>query len=115
VGEGPWEFSHEPTEEHPALVLVRVRRDPSGGWVLDVEDGGTVTVACGDGEWPTDVRSPWVASGGWTSPHVFEARVAAVETPHVLTLSCTDGAVSASWNGQPLGWPALAALHAPRG
>ncbi len=113
-GDGPWEFVHEPTEQHPALVLVRVRRDPAGGWVLDVEDGGTVTVACGDGTWPDTAGSPWAAAGGWTAPGVFEARVAAVETPHVLSLRCADGAVTASWNGEPLVWSALATLHAPR-
>lgn len=112
-GGGPWEFDHEPTAEHPALVHVRVRRGFGGGWLLDVEDGGTVTVACGDGAWPADASGPWVAVGGWTSPGVFEARVAAVETPHVLGLRCDDGVVTASWNGLPLGWPALAALHAP--
>lgn len=113
-GEGPWEFMHEPTADHPALVLVRVRRDPTGGWVVDVEDGGTVTAACGDGSWPDPGHSPWVASGGWTAPGVFEARVAALQTPHVLALRCSDGAVTASWNGLPLEWPALATLHAPR-
>lgn len=111
-GDGPWEFSHEPTAEHPALLHVRVSRAP-GGWVLDVEDGGAVTVGCADGGWPVDERGPWVAAGGWTAPGVFEARVAAVETPHVLGLRCADGVVTPSWNGQPLGRPALAALHAP--
>lgn len=112
--DGPWEFTHEPTPEHPALLHVRVRRGAGDGWVLDVEDGGTVTVACGDGAWPPDERGPWVAAGGWTAPGVFRARVAAVETPHVLGLHCAEGVVTPSWNGQPLGWPALAALHAPR-
>ncbi|WP_377642043.1 serine hydrolase domain-containing protein [Oryzobacter terrae] len=114
VGDGPWEFVHEPTQAHPALVLVRVRRDPAGDWVLDVEDGGTVTVACGDGTWSEAGGTPWAASGGWTAPGVFEARVAAVETPHVLGLRCADGVVAASWNGEPLVWSALATLHAPR-
>ena len=72
-----------------------------------------MTVACGDGRWsdPRGPRGP--RAGGWTAPGVFEARVAAVETPHVLGLRCADGAVTASWNGEPLGWSALAALHAP--
>jgi len=37
----------------------------------------------------------------------------AVDTPHALRLRCTDGVVTASWNGEPLGWSALTALVAP--
>lgn len=113
-GEGPWEFAHEPTEAHPALSGVTVAADSAGGWVLTIDDGKRLVVPCGDGAWPQPQGSPWVAAGGWTGPGVFEAHVAAIETPHVLRLRCADGRVEASWNGQPLGWPALAALRAPR-
>ncbi|MFQ6170552.1 serine hydrolase domain-containing protein [Oryzobacter sp. R7] len=115
VGDGPWEHTHEPCEDHPALTRVTVRRGDGDGadWVLDIDDGGSVTVRCGDGGWPDPDGFPWVASGGWTAPDVFEARVAALETPHVLALRCADGAATASWNGRPLGRPALTALQAP--
>ena len=47
----------------------------------------------GSGRMP--VRSPWVASGGWVAPGVFEATVVALETPHSLLLRCADGMVTA--------------------
>ena len=113
LGDGPWTFSHEPSELHPDLRSVTVTEAAVGGWVLDIDDAQRVTVACGDGDWPSTEGTPWVASGGWTAPGVFEAHVAAVETPHVLRLRCAGGSVEASWNGAPLGRPALAELRAP--
>ncbi|MBM6404057.1 serine hydrolase [Phycicoccus sp. CSK15P-2] len=114
-GIGPWHFAHTPTEEHPSLRSVVVDR-AGDGWTLHVDDHRTVTVPCADGGWPavTDARStPWVASGGWTAPGVFETTVAAVVTPHTLRLRCADGRVSARWNGLPLGRASLRALTLP--
>jgi CubicO group peptidase (beta-lactamase class C family) len=110
---GPWRFDHTPTTEHPALRSVEVRRGEQG-WVLEVDDGGRVTIACGDGHWPDAGGSPWVASGGWVAPGVFEATVVAVETPHSMVLRCADGTVTARWRGAPLHGPGLAWLRAPR-
>ena len=112
-GTGPWAFTHTPTPEHPALTSVVVHR-AEGGWVLEVDDGERLRVTCGDGRWPDAGGSPWVASGGWVSPDVFEARVVAHETPHSLLLRCADGTVTARWNGVPLHGPSLAWLRAPR-
>lgn len=112
-GDGPWEHVHEPAPQHPALRSVAVARAGSG-WRLTVDDGEPLTLPCGDGAWSPDDGSPYRSAGAWTAPGVFEARVAAVETPHVLDLRCADGRVEARWNGEPLGWSALAALRAPR-
>jgi CubicO group peptidase (beta-lactamase class C family) len=109
----PWSFAHTPTPEHPTLRSVGVR-PADHGWVLDVDDGERLSIACGDGDWPDAGGSPWVASGGWVGPGVFEAVVVAVETPHSLVLRCADGTVTAWWRGAPLHGPALAWLTAPR-
>jgi len=109
----PWTFTHAPTAEHPALRSVAVRPDGLG-WVLEVDDGGLLAIPCGDGTWPDAGGSPWVASGGWVSPGVFEATVVALETPHSLLLHCADGTVTARWRGVPLHGPTLAVLRAPR-
>jgi CubicO group peptidase (beta-lactamase class C family) len=111
--DGPWTFTHEPTDEHPALRSVVVRRAEEG-WLLEVDDGERLTIECGDRWWPDAARSPWVASGGWVGPGVFEATVVAHETPHSLLLRCADGAVTATWRGAPLHGPGLAWLRAPR-
>jgi CubicO group peptidase (beta-lactamase class C family) len=111
--DAPWTFEHAPTPEHPALRSVVVR--PAGdGWVLEVDDGERLSIACGDGSWPDAGAAPWVASGGWVSPGVFEATVVALETPHSLLLRCAQGSVTARWRGAPLHGPALAWLRAPR-
>ena len=109
----PWSFAHAPTPEHPALRSVGVR-PADHGWVLDVDDGEPLSIACGDGDWRDAGGSPWVASGGWVGPGVFEAVVVAVETPHSLVLRCADGTVTARWRGAPLHGPALTRLTAPR-
>lgn len=111
--DGPWAFTHAPTSEHPALRSVVVHRC-DGGWTLDMDDGELLQVACGDGHWPDAGGSPWVASGGWVAPGVFEATVVAHETPHSLLLRCAQGAVTAGWRGVPLHGPGLAWLRAPR-
>ena len=108
-----WAFAHTPTTEHPALRSVVVRPGEHG-WVLDVDDGELLTIACGDGRWPDAGGSPWVASGGWVAPGVFEATVVALETPHSLLLRCADGTATAAWRGVPLHGPGLARLQAPR-
>ncbi len=110
----PWTFTHVPDAEHPQLRSMQVRSGEHG-WVLDVDDGGVLSVPCGDGHWPDAAGSPWVASGGWVAPGVFEATVVAVETPHSLVLRCSDSEVAASWHGVPLHGPALAWLRAPLG
>jgi CubicO group peptidase (beta-lactamase class C family) len=109
---GPWVFTHEPTSEHPLLTRVEVRPSDDG-WLLLVDDGGPQEVACGDGRWPDAVGAPFVATGGWTSPDVFEATVVAVQTPHSLRLRCADGIVTAQWRGHPLHGPCLPSLHSP--
>ena len=111
-GGGPWAFAHSPTPEHPGLTAVEVRAGDHG-WQLVVDDGEPLTVACGDGRWPDAVGSPFVATGGWVAPGVFEATVVAVQTPHSLHLRCADGRVTARWRGAPLHRPTLAALRAP--
>ena len=112
-GTGPWTFTHAPDAEHPRLRSVVVHRG-EGGWLLEVDDGEALEVPCGDGRWPDAVGSPYVASGGWVAPGVFEATVVAVETPHSLLLRCADGAVTGSWHGAPLHDPFLARMRAPR-
>jgi len=110
---GPWAFTHAPDAEHPRLRSVVVHRgDPD--WLLEVDDGEALRVPCGDGRWPDAAGSPYVASGGWVGPGVFEATVVAVETPHSLLLRCADGEVTAHWRGLPLHGPVLARLRAPR-
>ena len=111
-GEGPWVFAHTPTAEHPLLTTVEVR-PAEGGWQLVVDDGGPLVIACGDGRWPDAGAAPFLATGGWVEPGVFEATVVAVQTPHSLHLRCADGAVTARWRGLPLHRPALASLRAP--
>ncbi len=115
-GDGPWHFSADGSGEHE-VRSVEVRRGPAERWELLVDSGGQVTVPCADGAWPpvrTSAGSvPFVASGGWTAPGVFEARVCAVETPHSLQLRCAGGRVEASWTGRPLHSPRLADQRAP--
>ncbi|QKE84537.1 serine hydrolase [Arthrobacter sp. NEB 688] len=105
---------HEPDEDHPSLrsLAVRATGDAAAPWELTVDDGASLVLAAGDGTWAGD--GPWSASAGWTAPGVFEAVVVARETPHVLHLRAQDGRLTATWNGRPLGWPALVALRAPR-
>jgi len=113
VDPGPWVFTHEPTAEHPFLTGVEVHHDDSG-LLLVVDDGGPLQVACGDGHWPDAGGAAFVATGGWTSPGVFEATVVAVMTPHSLHLRCADGRVEARWRGYPLHGPCLAWQQAPK-
>lgn len=108
----PWTFEHATTPEHPALRSVTVEPGEQG-WVLEVDDGDRLSIACGDGHWPEAGDRPWVASGGWVAPGVFEATVVAVQTPHSLLLRCADGAVRARWRTVPLHEPVLARLQAP--
>ena len=112
--DGPWTFTHTPTPEHPALRSVVVHR-ADAGWLLEVDDGALLRIACGDGQWPDAGASPWVASGGWVAPDVFEATVVAHETPHSLLLRGEHGVLTATWRGAPLHGPGLARLRAPRG
>ncbi len=113
---GPWLFRHEPGGDHPLLRSVEVHASGTG-WEFVVDDGGTVVVPCADGGWPEPTQdgttAPFVASGGWTAPGVFEARIVAVQTPHALLLRCADAMVTARWNGVPLHTPWLAGLVAP--
>jgi len=108
----PWTFTHVPDAEHPRLRSVEVR-PAEDGWLLEVDDGERLSIACGDGRWPDAVGVPFVASGGWVGPGVFEATVVAVQTPHSLLLRCSNGAVTARWTTVPLHGPALAWLQAP--
>jgi CubicO group peptidase (beta-lactamase class C family) len=115
--DGPWRFTREDTGWELDLTSVEVRRVGTGSWELVVQSGGEVTVPCADGSWPamhtSDGSAPFVASGGWTAPGVFEARVCAVETPHSLLLRCADGRVEARWTGVPLHSQRLADQRAP--
>ncbi len=108
----PWTYTHGPDAEHPVLRSVEVRPGEHG-WVLEVDDGDRLSIPCGDGHWPDAGGAPWVASGGWVAPGVFEAKVVAVQTPHSLLLRCAEGAVAARWRGVPLHGPSLAWLRAP--
>ena len=90
---GPRPMGVRPTSRRPSTrssPRVEVRR-ADDGWLLVVDDGGPQQVVCGDGRWPDAVGAPFVATGGWTSPGVFEATVVAVQTPHSLHLRCADG------------------------
>lgn len=111
---GPWTFTHTPTAEHPLLRSVTVGA-ADGGWTLDLLDGEPLRLLCGDGRWPDAGDLPFVASGGWVAPGVFEATVVAHETPHSLLLRCADGGVTARWRGVPLHDLALPRLRAPDG
>ncbi len=114
AGDGPWVFDHTPTEQVPSLHRVEVAPAPSGRWLLTVhEDDARLELPCADGTWSPPPGAPWVASGGWTAPGVFEAVVVAVGTPHALRLRCAEGRATARWNGEPLGWAALASLVPP--
>ena len=110
-GDGPWRFAREDGDEDLELRTVEVRRG-AAEWELVVDSGGEVTVPCADGGWPSVATPegplPFVATGGWTAPGVFEARVVAVETPHSLLLRCSAGRVEARWSGRPLHSPRLA-------
>ncbi len=114
AGGAPWTFEHTPCPEHPALRSVAVARGEHG-WVLEVDDGERLSINCGDGRWPAAAGAPWVASGGWVAPGVFEATVVAEQTPHSLLLRCADGVVSARWRTVPLHGQGLAWLRAPLG
>ncbi len=105
-------FVHQPTPEHPTLRSVTVR-PTAGGAELVVDDGGLFVVPCVDGGWPAP-RSPYVASGGWTAPGVFQARIVAVETPHHLLVTCSGDTLQARWNQVPLHAQGLGELAAPR-
>jgi hypothetical protein len=111
---GPWTYTHTPNAEHPFLRSVTVSA-AGGGWTLDLLDGEPLRLACGDGRWPDAGDLPFVASGGWVAPGVFEATVVAHETPHSLLLRCTDGVVTPGWRGVPLHDLALPRLRAPDG
>ena len=115
VGNGPWRFTRTPDESHPFLDSLEVRRtgDPDAPWRLTVHDREPLHVPCGRDAWPA-VDGPWVARGGWRAPDTFEATVAAVETPHTLTLTGTPDGLTAAWNGVPLGGSCLAWQRAPR-
>ena len=113
AGSGPWSFTASPTPEHRFLRSVEVARH-GNGWTLTVDDAEVLQIACGDGRWPDAGGSPYVASGGWVAPDVFEATVVAHETPHSLLLRCADGVVTATWRGVPLHGSSLARLRAPR-
>ncbi|MGI8459587.1 MAG: serine hydrolase domain-containing protein [Propionibacteriaceae bacterium] len=110
---GPWRFTHQPTEDNPALTGVTVTTTDAG-FALTIDDGGTVVIDGRVGSWP-DVTSPYLATGGWTDPDTFEALVVAVETPHHLRLRgrLSAGTLDASWNVLPLRWRSLADLTAP--
>ncbi len=111
LGAGPWTFGHEPNDDHPVLRSVTVRR--LGDEVdLVVDDGGELIIPCVDGGWPP-VHGPWVASGGWTAPDVFEARIVAVESPHHLLITCRGDSVEARWSQRPLSADSLTRLAAP--
>ncbi|MFL6153310.1 MAG: hypothetical protein ACJ72B_13110, partial [Ornithinibacter sp.] len=110
---GPWSFTASPTPEHRFLRSVEVARH-GDGWTLTVDDAEVLQIACGDGRWPDAGGSPYVASGGWVAPGVFEATVVALETPHSLLLRCAEGVVTAGWRGVPLHGSSLARLRAPR-
>ncbi|MBM6402433.1 serine hydrolase domain-containing protein [Phycicoccus sonneratiae] len=110
-GAGPWSFAHEPTADVTALTRVDVARG-ADGWAVTLTEGERVTeVPCGDGRWPAADDAPFVGAAAWTAPDVFQARLCALRTPHVLTLRCSGDAVTASWNGQPLTTPVLGVLR----
>jgi CubicO group peptidase (beta-lactamase class C family) len=104
-------FVHQPTPEHPTLRSVTVRAT-ADGVELVIDDGELFVVPCVDGGWPAE-RTPYVASGGWIGPGVFEARIVAVETPHHLLVTCHGNSVEARWNQVPLHIRSLADLAAP--
>ena len=112
-GDGPWTFTHAPTPEHPRLTSVEVHRSDDG-WALVVDDGEPLRIVCGDGRWPDAADSPFVATGGWVEPGVFETTVVALPSPHSLSLRCAEGTLTARWRGLPLHGPCLAWLRAPR-
>ena len=79
--------------------------------MLEVDDGERLTIACGDGHWPDAGGSPWVASGGWVAPGVFEATVVAVRDPALAAAALRrrrgDGALARGPAARP--GPGLAA------
>ena len=111
TGRGPVTFVHQPGADHPLLRSVVVR-ESSGGTELVIDDGEQLVVPCVDGGWPSG-GGRFVASGGWTGPDEFQARVVAVQTPHHLLLTCRAGRVHARWNRPPLHARSLAELVAP--
>ncbi len=113
AGPGPWRSTHDDSTAELEVDAVEVHRAGPGLWDLVVESGAQVVVPCGDGHWPAKGPAPFVATGGWTAPGVFEARVAAVETPHLLRLRCEGGQAAVSWETRPLHSPRLSDQRAP--
>ena len=109
---GPWTFRREPGGDHPELSALTVHA-ADAGFALQVDDGAELHIRCGTTTWPA-ADSPFVATGGWTDPSTFTARIVAVQTPHhlVLTGDLRTGTLSARWNVVPLWKPVLATLIA---
>jgi len=91
------------------LESISIHPDPSGrGWVLIQKLAGTEThIPCGHNEWRAGhgrfgsyPNEPFAASGAWTDPTTFVARICATETPYValLTLRFGDGEVAREWS-----------------
>ena len=113
AGAGPWRSTHDGSSGERDVASVEVHRAAPGLWDLVVESGNQVVVPCGDGHWPALGPGPFVATGGWTAPGVFEARVVAVETPHALLVRCEGGQARVTWATSPLHSPRLADQRAP--
>lgn len=113
-----WSFGRVGGDEVDTIRSVRLTADGQD-WILTVDDDGQeIEVHCGDGRWPA-VSAPYAATGGWTSPTVFESTVVAVETPHSFALRAdvtTGGvAVTWTWHETPWCWRTLSRLSAPTG
>ncbi len=94
--------------------------EPAGGGhrVVLHHTSGAMRIDVGQGEWAASTLRtergdlPVVASGGWSSPEVFEAEVRVIQTPHRMLVRADrpSGAVRLTWRMVPLNGADPAAL-----
>jgi hypothetical protein len=87
-----------------------------------IEDDNLLRFPVGSGDWsvsiPTDRRGdevPVAASGGWLDADRINVRVAFLETPHRMDVTCSlaDGTAEGRWRHGPLHRDEIRQLHCP--
>jgi CubicO group peptidase (beta-lactamase class C family) len=110
-------------KDQPSLLGAQVIA-AEGGWKIVLDEGDwQLSAPIGEGEWqvggatsPAGGQVPIAVAGRFADPDTLELEILFLETPHRLSLTCSnqDHSFSAQWQTVPLHHPSLRDLAVPR-
>ena len=111
---GPWVFTHAADRPSTRSLTGGGGAPRRHGWLLVVDDGGRLAIACGDGHWPDAGARPSSRPAGGPPRGLRGDRRRRDDPPLPALCDVLTARSRPRWRGSPLHGPGLARLQAPR-